>query len=267
MSEIVNIMVANETAVNYFRLMKLTMTEGTKAIQKAVVSRLPGRQTLHMILRQKEDKIRSLSKGQRSVISNRQLSVLYPSTDTNCDLSSIDMTLWCVLARNLVSLPRGVSINWGDDDHPPLPGQEEWYHDIIRIRLTRNTLFHSRQPQLDKDTFNDLWNYISGPLRRLNEDVDLDSYKNSEYDRSAAREFEIQVKEQVFQEMNDVLKAGLADRSKLYIVIIVIAILITLLIAGTVVIVYFQLRRETSCGYGLRGENVGKWFCFCLVLL
>lgn len=257
MSEFVNLREANETAVNYFRLMKLTMTEGTKAIQKAVVSRLPGRQTLHMILRQKEGKIRSLSKGQRSVISNRQLSVLYPD-NTNCDLSSIDMTLWCVLARNLISLPKGVSVNWGDDDHPPLPGQEEWYHDIIRIRLTRNTLFHFRQPQLDTNTFNDLWNYISGPLHRLNEGVDLDSYRNSEYDRSAAREFEIQVKEQVFQEMNDVLKAGLADRRKLYIVIIVIAILITLLIAGTVVIVYFQLYKETSCGYGLRGENVGK---------
>lgn len=238
---------------NYFRLVRLTMIEGTRTIRKTVLSQLP--KTLHTVLEQKEEKIRSLNKGQRSVISNQQLAILYPPHG-NCDLAAIDMTLWCVLARNLVSLPRTVA--WHGDDNPPLPGQEEWYHDITRIRLTRNKLFHIRHPELDNDAFEDLWSYVSGALVRLDESIDFESYRTAEYDRSAAREFEIQVKEQVLQETNDVLRAELGGRRRFLKIVLAIGVLIIAILVATNVTVVRSCQQETPCEKGVRSQRVGE---------
>lgn len=243
----------DELARNYFRLVKLTMIEGTKAIRKTVLSMLPGGQTLHMVLRLQEDKIRSLSRGQRSVINSRQLAILYPEYGT-CDLSAIDMTLWCALARNILSLPRGVVINWKDDDHPPSPGEEEWYHDITRIRLTRNRLFHLQRPELDEGTFQDLWNYVSKALRRLDPFIDFDSYLTAELDRSAARELEIQVKEQVLQEMNDVLRAELGGRWRFYWILAVAGVVMFAFLIATIVL---SCHQESPCEKGVKFLSVG----------
>lgn len=247
----------DEFARNYFRLVKLTMIEGTKAIRKIVLCQLPGGQTLHMILRTREDKIRLLNKGPRSVLSNRQLAILYPENGY-CDLSAIDMTLWCVLARNLASLPRGVVVNWRDDDHPPSPGEEEWYHDIIRIRLTRNRLFHLQRPELDDVTFWDLWNYVSRALQRLDDSIDFESYLTAQFDRSAARELEIQVKEQVLQEMNDVLRAELGGRRRFNWILLGAGVVMFGFLIATIATIVVNCSQESPCEKGVRYQTVGK---------
>lgn len=251
MADDISMMTSKEYETNYFRLVKLTMKEGTKAIEQTVTNRLPGGQSLHAILQQKENKIRSM----RSVFNSKQLAILYPATG-NCILSRIDMTLWCSLARNLISIPKPSIVNW---DQLPLPGEEEWYHDINRIRQTRNNLCHLHRPELDAETFKDLWNYMSGALRRLNPCTNLEEYRYAEYNQAAARDLEIQVKEQVLQEMNDVLRAGLAERRHIVAIVVVIGILFLVLIAVGATIVYFQLRKETFCGKGKRSEVIGTF--------
>lgn len=247
----------DELARNYFRLVKLTMIEGTKAIRKTVLSQLPGGQTMQMMLRLREDKIRSLNKGPRSVLNSHQLALLYPENGC-CDLSSIDMTLWCVLARNLLSFPRGVVINWKDDEHPPSPGEEEWYHNVIRIRLTRNRLFHLQQPELDAETFWDLWNYVSKALLHLDDSVDFDCYLTAEFDRSAARELEIQVKEQVLQETNDLLRAELGGRRRFNRILVAVGFVMFAFLIATMVTIVVTCSQESSCEKGVKYQTVGK---------
>lgn len=246
----------NDEARNYFRLVKLTMTEGTRSIRKVVLSQLPGGQTLQMALNQKEEKFRSLNANHRSLLNGQQLAILYPPNG-NCDLSAIDMTLWCFLARNLLPRSNKTLINWGDDDHPPLPGQEEWYHDIVRIRLTRNKLFHIQRPELDGDTFKDLWNYVTGALRRLDGKLDFNDFLTAEYDRAAAREFEIQVKEQVMQEMNGVLRVELGFRRRFQRVLLVVSLLMLIALIGTIVAILVTCQKEKSCEKGVVYRRIG----------
>lgn len=248
MAEDIIMHTSKEYETNYFRLVMLTMKEGTKAIEKTVVDRLPRGQTLHALLQQRESKLRSLTK----VFNFDQLEVLYPPTG-NCDLSKIDMTLWYSLARNLITLPKRPVVNW---DKKPVPGEDEWYHDIIRIRRTRNILCHLKRPELDTVTFKELWDYVSGALGRLKPNIRFQKYRDAEYDREAARGYEIQVKDQVLQEMNNVLRAGLAERRNIVAVAVVIGILILILIAVTTTVVYFQLRKVTFCGQGKRSEVI-----------
>ena len=157
---------------NYFRLVQLTMIEGTHALRKLVLTKLPGGKTLPMILGQRLEKFKKLH--EKGVINKQEWSVLYPDNQM-LDMTKIDMTLWSKLARNVIKLPHGLNINWNDDEHPVNPGQEQWYHDMARIRNTRNRLFHLARPELNNDMFQDLWEYVSGALRRLDPNIDFET--------------------------------------------------------------------------------------------
>jgi len=150
-------------ARNYFRLARLTLIAGTDQIRQCVLDRLPAGQTLHSVLERSRNKMDDLAR--RHVISDRQWQLLYP-INSNVDLAKIDITLWITLLRNVVPLSRlGVrSIRWND---APSDDEKEWFHDVLRIRETRNSLAHLIRPELDNDSFERLWNYLSSALRRL----------------------------------------------------------------------------------------------------
>jgi len=101
----------------------------------------------------------------RRVISEKQWLLLYPE-NSNVNLARIDITLWITLLRNLIPLSRlGVrNIRWNE---APNDDEKEWYHDVLRIKETRNSLAHLIRPELDNDSFEHLWNYLSDALQRL----------------------------------------------------------------------------------------------------
>ena len=161
--------IVDEPARNYFRLANLTLVAGTEQVRRCVLDRLPDGQTIHSALQRKRKKLESLY--ERRIITEKQFNVLYPQ-DANADMMRIDITLWIVLMRNILSLAKlGVNrnMNWND---APRNDQKEWYHDVLRIRETRNNLAHLSRPELDVDSFDTLWNYTASALKRLDEFVD-----------------------------------------------------------------------------------------------
>ena len=149
-------------ALNYYRLAKLTMVEGTNQVRNCVLNHLPSCQSFHTTLQRKQNSLRQLYKNR--IISEKQWRLLYPE-HKNADVTGIDLTLWIVLLRNITRL-NSRNINWND---APGPEQTEWYHDVLRIRETRNNLSHLMRPELDSESFDTLWNEMITALRRLNE--------------------------------------------------------------------------------------------------
>jgi len=150
-------------ARNYFRLARLTLIAGTDQIRRCVLERLPAGQTLHTALQRNRNKMDDLLR--RRVISEKQWLLLYPK-NSNADLAKIDMTLWITLLRSIVPLSKlGVrNVRWNE---APKADETEWYHDVLRIKETRNSLAHLIRPELDNDSFEYLWNYVCSALRRL----------------------------------------------------------------------------------------------------
>jgi len=155
--------IVDSLARNYFRLARLTLIAGTDQIRQCVLDRLPAGQTLHTELQRHRCKLDTLRR--RRVISEPQWQLLYP-TQGNADLALIDMTLWITLLRTVVPASElgARHVRWHE---APDDDQTEWYHDVLRIRATRNSLAHLIRPELDDDTFDRLWNYVAAALRRL----------------------------------------------------------------------------------------------------
>src|SRR5688572_1094722 len=90
-----------EKETNYFRLVQLTMVEGTNVVRKTILSRLPQRKTLHTILAERRSEFTQRGSG----FNRQQLDLLQP-VGGNADLGKIDMSLWFALARKLRILPK-----------------------------------------------------------------------------------------------------------------------------------------------------------------
>jgi len=150
-------------ARNYFRLARLTLIAGTDQIRQCVLDRLPAGQTLHTALERNRNKMDDLLR--RRVISETQWCQLYPE-NSNVNVAKIDITLWITLLRNIIPLSRlGVrNIRWNE---APSDDETEWFHDVLRIKETRNSLAHMIRPELDNESFEKFWNYLSDALKRL----------------------------------------------------------------------------------------------------
>jgi len=126
------------------------------------------------------------------------------------------------------------------------------YHDVLRIREARNTLFHCHRAELDQETFDEKWSYITEALQRLDRTLaSFDSYLNTELDKEAVRRFHQKVNEQVLQESNGQLKAELKRRSDLVTIIIFFVCAVLLLVAGIIVVLVYALRNNYTCDHYL----------------
>jgi hypothetical protein len=148
-------------ALNYYRLAKITLVEGTKQVRDAVIEHLPNGETIHSILPRNRKKLAELR--EKRIITDKQWRTLYPEGQ-NADPMRIDLTLWIVLLRNVTKC-KFRNVDWNE---APSPDQKEWYHDVLRIKETRNTLSHLLRPELDDDSFERMWNNVTSALRRLN---------------------------------------------------------------------------------------------------
>jgi hypothetical protein len=158
-SSIINL--GTSPALNYYRLAKLTLVEGTAQICRTVLDNLPNGETIHSILARNRKKLAELR--EKRIITDKQWRALYPEGQ-NADPMRIDLTLWIILLRNVTKC-KFRNVNWNE---APSPDQTEWYHDVLRIKETRNTLSHLLRPELDDESFERMWNNVTSALRRLN---------------------------------------------------------------------------------------------------
>jgi DZIP3/ hRUL138-like HEPN len=147
-------------ALNYYRLARITLVEGTNQVRRTVLDHIPNGETLHTALAKNRKKFSDLY--EKRIITEKQWRTLYPENALT-DISHIDLTLWIFLLRNITKC-RFRNVNWKE---APGPDQTEWYHDILRIKEIRNSLSHLPVPELDDESFEKLWNNITSALGRL----------------------------------------------------------------------------------------------------
>lgn len=152
---------------NYFCLAKLIIVEGTKQTRRCVLDHLPNNRPLHDVLNNNNNRRKLGQLRDKHTITEKQWQLLYPAQD-NANIAKFDITLWFVLLRNVCAI-RGY-VNWNEE---PGCGQTEWYHDIMRIRDARNSLSHLTRPELDDESFRNMWDNIVEVLRRLDRFVSV----------------------------------------------------------------------------------------------
>jgi DZIP3/ hRUL138-like HEPN len=158
----ISIHLVTSPANNFYRLAKLTLVAGTEQVCHTVLDHLPPGETLHSALIRCQKQLAKLR--ERRIITEKQWRILYPH-GRNTDIARIDLTLWIFLLRNVTKC-RFRDVNWNE---MPGPDQTEWYHDVLRIKETRNSLSHLQKPELDNETFERLWSNITSALCRLNQ--------------------------------------------------------------------------------------------------
>ena len=102
----------------------------------------------------------------KHVLNRRQWDKLFPSAGS-ADSKTFDISLLCLLLRNICNLPKPVS---GWDKEPPSTDRTQEAN-LVRIKFYRNEIYgHITNTSLDKVTFEKLWINISNALVELGAD-------------------------------------------------------------------------------------------------
>ena len=85
-------------------------------------------------------------------------------------MSTIDISLWLVLARNITAqrTRRGIDRGKSPERH-----ELYWAHDLIRLKEIRNFLFHVSAPELVGEKSNEIKTELVRVLRRLGRSDDV----------------------------------------------------------------------------------------------
>ena len=146
---------------NYNRICQLLIDKGGEALRRVLHAKLfPA--TLAAALNSHSH--RGTLRGIRySVIKNPQWNLLYPTAGPP-DPKKFDITLLTILLRNICGLSPPAT-GW---DAMPLARDTSISADIARIKMHRNEVYgHIHETQYDDAKFEQLWEDISKPLRRL----------------------------------------------------------------------------------------------------
>ena len=237
---------------NYARLCCLLMEEGTDRVRRAVLANMPDPA---LGFRANIANCRSKMEGLRrkKVINNLQFETLYPSSGCSPRLASVDMTLWIVLARNVCKGRHNV--NWTSY---PTPLQTKWQHDLLRLRDARNFLFHLHRPGVDDDTFLDKWNDVAEALKRLGTDeLVIDSYKERDLDPIETHRSKLKVREQVYDELQCIIKSERYNSRFLKIATAIAAVLMVVVLCSTAGPIAIFLTRTRPCEYNVQTVRTG----------
>ena len=276
--------VASNERANYARLLCLLVEQGTECMKKFVLANLPhddadapadgygerqlllphaqnNTSSLHEVLLDKKDIFDGLKKGKK--ISNDVYKQLFPASGVPLDEDKLDMTCWYVLSRNLaVNQPR---VNYSRlEVHPPKPNQRLPQHNIIRIRNMRNTLFHLESTNLETSTFNTMWTELSMALRSLGaSDSVLDEYKTRELDPMTTMTHYIRLREQVYQDLENVYTWEIKKKKFLITSLIGLGAMLVVLALASNCITYVYARTWSSCIHSMVTHLTGNNLTTC----
>ena len=118
----------------------------------------------------------TIGKSKKKVIQPNQLRLLYPASPNQANLNDFDITLLCVLLRNICGL-LPPSTGW---DNVPNVADISTEADIVRIKRFRNERFGQiTKKNVSAADFKTFWAEITSPLVRLGVDrAEIDRLKN-----------------------------------------------------------------------------------------
>ena len=140
---------------NFTRLSRLLVDKGTEALRNTLDVILPN---LPAVLNANRT---TLLKLKHRVINDTQWDLLFPPSGNPADSKTFDVTLFTVLFRSLSGFPPPAT---GWNTMPPATDTSPQAN-ITRIKLFRNQVFaHASSTEVDKTTFDNLWQNISKAL-------------------------------------------------------------------------------------------------------
>ncbi|XP_046862261.1 uncharacterized protein LOC124455665 isoform X2 [Xenia sp. Carnegie-2017] len=166
---------SSEDKANAFKLMRLIVDLGGEALRITLKKQLSGIDLCHILKTNKA----KLSKLKNKQIGQEQWDLLYPSPPTLPNENDFDITLLCILLRNICNLKPPRDSIW---NNIPNPTDHSTEADITRIRLFRNDRFaHLPKTSVSFDDFQCFWVEVSEPLVRLGiTQGEIDQLKNVE---------------------------------------------------------------------------------------
>ena len=143
---------------NFTRISRLLVDKGTAALRIYFDGIHPPANLLAVLTKKKK----SLSKLKvKKIINNSQWGLLFPPSGDPPSSATFDITLLTILFRNICTLPAPAT---GWNKMPPSTDNSPQAN-ITRIKLLRNEFYaHASTTQLDKTTFDNLWQEISKAL-------------------------------------------------------------------------------------------------------
>ena len=194
---------SSDEIINGTKLMRLILDGATEALRNVFRGIHPG--NLQVVLSGNKG---ILSKLKGRIINQKQWDKLYPTPSKQPDINDFDITLLCVLLRNICKLKSPSSSVW---DKMPNASDHTREADITRIKLFRNERFaHIARTDVSVADFIKFWAEISAPLVRLGIDQkEIDRLANEE-----CGEDEVSRVLKEWNECNDKIMNALEENSR-----------------------------------------------------
>ncbi|XP_046858632.1 uncharacterized protein LOC124452083, partial [Xenia sp. Carnegie-2017] len=155
---------SSDMKTNGFKLMRLIVDVGGEALRITLRKQLSGTD-LFYVLNKTENYNKLLLLKDKQIIKQHQWDLLYPSPPILPNENKFDITLLCILLRNICGLKPPRDPIWQNMPNVTDCSTEA---DITRIRLFRNDRFaHLPDTSVSCDEFENHWLDISEPLVRL----------------------------------------------------------------------------------------------------
>ena len=164
---------SSDEKTNGFKLMRLIVDGGTEALRQTLTKYCPG--NLQVVLSTHHHTLLNLKINK--IINQNQWDKLYPAASVPPNINEFDITLLCVLLKNICGLKSHRDSIWHNS---PNVSDHSVEADIVRVRLFRNERFgHVPNTAVSDDDFQFFWAEISVPLVRLGIDQrEIDRLEN-----------------------------------------------------------------------------------------
>ena len=151
----------SDEKTNGFKLMRLIVDGGTEALRQTLTKHCPG--NLQVVLSTHHHTLLKLK--HKKIINQNQWDKLYPAVSVPPNINDFDITLLCVLLKNICGLKSHKDPVW---HNIPIVSDHSVEADIVRVRLFRNERFgHIPNTAVSDGDFQSFWAEISVPLVRL----------------------------------------------------------------------------------------------------
>ena len=164
---------SSDERTNGFKLMRLIVDGGTEALRQTLTKYCPG--NLQVVLTTHHHTLSKLK--YKKIIKQSQWDKLYPAASVPPNINDFDITLLCVLLKNICGLKSHKDPIW---HNIPNVSDHSIEADIVRVRLFRNERFgHIPNTAVSDCDFQSFWAEISVPLVRLGIDQrEIDRLEN-----------------------------------------------------------------------------------------
>ena len=164
---------SSDEKTNGFKLMRLIVDGGTEALRQTLTKYCAG--NLQFVLSSHHHTLLKLKINR--IINQNQWDKLYPPASVPPNINDFDITLLCVLLKNVCGLKSHRDRIW---HNVPNVSDHSVEADIVRVRLFRNEHFgHIPNTPVSDGDFQSFWAEISIPLVRLGIDQrEIDRLEN-----------------------------------------------------------------------------------------